>query len=73
MSFIFYTETIADSPSRSLTNYEKNLNEQDYIWKFDESEKIDAVYYVDYDVEKIVAGKDSWDSILERAVLIWEK
>ncbi|QSB09560.1 zf-HC2 domain-containing protein [Lysinibacillus fusiformis] len=73
VSFIFYTETIADSPSRSLTNNEKNLNEQDYIWKFDESEKIDAVYYVDYDVEKIVAGKDSWDSILERAVLIWEK
>jgi len=27
-----------------------------------------------YDVEKIVAGKDSWDSVLERAVLIcWEK
>ncbi|MFJ7733447.1 zf-HC2 domain-containing protein [Lysinibacillus sp. NPDC097231] len=73
VSFIFYTETIADSPSRSLINNEKNLNEQDYIWKFDESEKIDAVYYVDYDVEKIVAGKDSWDSVLERAVLIWEK
>ena len=52
VSFIFYTETIADSPSRSLTNNEKNLNEQDYIWKFDESEKIDVVYYVDYDVEK---------------------
>ncbi|MDQ7862045.1 hypothetical protein RCO48_16925 [Peribacillus frigoritolerans] len=27
--------------------------------------KIDAVYYVDYDVEKIAAGKDSWDSIFK--------
>ncbi|MGE7186242.1 zf-HC2 domain-containing protein [Peribacillus sp. NPDC006672] len=73
VSFISYKETIADSPSRSLINNEKNLNEQDYIWEFSESEKIDAVYYVDYDIEKIAAGKDSWDSILERAVLIWEK
>ncbi len=40
---------------------------------FAESEKIDAVYYVDYDEEKVATGKDSWDSILKRAVLIWEK
>ncbi|MFJ7367799.1 zf-HC2 domain-containing protein [Peribacillus frigoritolerans] len=73
VSFISYKETIADSPSRNLINNEKNLNEQDYIWEFSESEKIDAVYYVDYDVENIAAGKDSWDSILNRAVLIWEK
>ena len=73
VSFIFYTETFAESPSRSLTNNEKNHTEQDYISKLSESEKIDAVYYVDFDVEKITDGKDSWDSILERAVLIWEK
>ena len=73
VSFIFYTETFAESPSRSLINHEKNHTEQDYISKLSESEKIDAVYYVDFDVEKIADGKDSWDSILERAVLIWEK
>lgn len=73
VSFIYYTETIADSPSSNLINNEKNTNEQDYIWNFDDSEKIDAVYYADFDVEKITAGKDSWDAILERAVLIWEK
>ncbi|MGY4795921.1 zf-HC2 domain-containing protein [Lysinibacillus fusiformis] len=71
VSFIFYTETIADSPSRKLFSNENN--ERGYISNLPESEKIDAVYYVDYDVEKITAGKDSWDSILERAVLIWEK
>jgi hypothetical protein len=73
VSFIFYTKTIADSPSRNLINNEKGLDEQEYIFNLSESEKIDAVYYVDFDVEKITAGKDFWDSILERAVLIWEK
>lgn len=73
VSFIFYTQTIADSPSRNLINDEKNLNEQEYIFTLPESEKVDAVYYGDFDVEKINDGKDSWDSILERAVLIWEK
>jgi hypothetical protein len=72
VSFIFYTKTIADSPSRNLINNEKGLNEQEYIFNLAESEKIDAVYYVDYDVKKITAGKDSWVSILDRAVLIWE-
>lgn len=73
VSFISYKKTMADSPSRNLINIEKNPNEQEYIWNFSDSEKIDAVYYVDYDTEKVTAGKDSWDSILKRAVLIWEK
>ena len=53
VSFISYKETIADSPSRSLINNEKNLNDQDYILEFSESEKIDAVYYVDFDEKKV--------------------
>lgn len=73
VSFIYYTKTVAKSPSRNLFNNEKDLNEQEYTFNLIESEKIDAVYYVDFDVEKITAGKDSWDSILKRAVLIWEK
>lgn len=73
VSFIFYTKTIADSPARNLINNEKSLNKQEYIFNLTEGEKIDAVYYVDFDVEKITAGKDSWDSILERGVMIWEK
>lgn len=71
VSFIFYTKTIADSPSRNLINNEKN--EREYTSSLPDSEKADAVYYAEFDTEKITAGKDSWDSILERAVLIWEK
>ncbi|WP_155592401.1 zf-HC2 domain-containing protein [Lysinibacillus cavernae] len=75
VSFIYYTKTIADSPSRNLS---RNLinnenNEREYIFNLPESGKIDAVYYVEFDSEKITAGKDSWESILERAELIWEK
>ncbi|MFJ7826663.1 zf-HC2 domain-containing protein [Psychrobacillus sp. NPDC096623] len=73
VSFIYYTKTFADSPSRNLINDEKSLNEQEYIFQLPESEKVDAVYYVDFDVKKISAEKDSWESIIERAVLIWEK
>lgn len=73
LSFIFYTQTIADSPTRNLINSEKSLNDQEYIFSLPESGKVDAVYYVDFDIEKIASGKDSWNSILERALLIWEK
>ncbi|MBM7541221.1 zf-HC2 domain-containing protein [Amphibacillus cookii] len=73
VSFIFYTKTMTESPSRNLFNNEKRSNEQKYTFILVESDKIDAVYYVDFDVEKVTAGKDSWASILERAELIWEK
>ncbi|WP_017471445.1 zf-HC2 domain-containing protein [Amphibacillus jilinensis] len=73
VSFIFYTKTMAESPSRNLFNYEKGFNDQEYTFNLVESDTVDAVYYVDFDVEKITAGKDSWDSILKRAELIWEK
>ena len=73
VSFIHYTKTIADSPSRNLINNEKSFNEQDYIFALPESEKIDAVYYVDFDFGKIAVEKESWDAIIKRAELIWEK
>ena len=64
VSFIFYTKTISDSPSRNLINHEKNLNEQGYSFELPESEKIDAGYYVGVDAQKITDGKDSWNSVL---------
>ena len=73
VSFIFYTKTIADSPSRNLISNEQSINEEEYIFNLFENEKIDAVYYVEYDVDKIISGKDSWESTLERGELIWEK
>ncbi|MHA0857217.1 zf-HC2 domain-containing protein [Paenibacillus sp. CMAA1364] len=73
VSFIFYTKTIADSPSRNLINNGESRNQQEHTFNLVESEITDAVYYVDYDAKKSTEGNDYWDSILERAVLIWEK
>lgn len=73
VSFIYYTQTIAESPERSFLTREKNDSEQWRTSAFTDSEKIDAIYYGAYDVEKITSGKDSWDSVLRRAVLVWEK
>lgn len=73
VSFIFYTKTMVDGPSRNLINTEKTSDENGYSFNIVESEKVDAVYYADYDVEDITEGEDSWDSVLKRADLIWEK
>ncbi|MBM7713396.1 virulence family protein [Bacillus thermophilus] len=73
VSFIYYTKTIADSPSRELIKNGEDPNKEGYVFELPESKKVDAVYYVDFDAEKVTAGKETWDSILERAVLIWEK
>ncbi|MEG0362166.1 MAG: zf-HC2 domain-containing protein [Longicatena sp.] len=74
ISFIYYTKTIADSPTRNLINDEKRFDDQEYIpFNLVESEKVDVVYYVAFDIEKIIAEKDSWDLVLERAELIWER
>jgi len=73
VSFIYYTKTVADSPSRNLIDDEKRLGQED-TFVLPESGNNDAVYYVEFDSEEMVpGGKDSWDSVLERAVLIWEK
>lgn len=68
VAFLFYTETIADSPSRNLINNEKE-QDQEYTFQLFEVEEVDAVYYADFDIR----NKDSWDSVLESAVLIWER
>lgn len=73
VSVIYYTKTIADSPSRNLIDDEKRFEQED-TFVLPESGNNDAVYYVEYNPEELTpGGKDSWDSVLERAVLIWEK
>lgn len=43
LSFIYYTKTFADSPSRNLINNEKMNSNEQYVWKFDKSEDIDEI------------------------------
>jgi len=73
VSFIFYTKTMTDGPSRNLINTEKFSAENGYASNIVESEKVDAVYYADFDTRKITSGTETWEDILKRAELIWEK
>lgn len=73
VSFLHYTETIADSPSRKLINNNPERKEEEFIFTLPESELVDAVYYVDWDIEKMAEEGNEWSSLLDNAVLIWEK
>jgi len=71
VSFIYYTESITNSVSRNLFN--NKSSSQNYIFELPDSGSIDEVYYAEFDSVKIVDKKDSWENVLERAILIWEK
>ncbi len=38
-----------------------------------ESEKADAVYYAEFDINKIASGQDTWDEVAKRGKLVWER
>lgn len=67
VNILYFEDTIASKLVDNKTN-PKGLE-----FPLPESEKVDAVYYVEYDSKKVTDGKDSWDSIMKRADLIWEK
>ncbi|PYF08374.1 zf-HC2 domain-containing protein [Ureibacillus chungkukjangi] len=73
VSFIYYTKTIAHSPTRNLLDENNGQDEYDYIFGLPESEKIDAVYYVEFDANEVFLEKDSWESVIERGQLIWKR
>lgn len=64
--FIYYAETLGY----------KYIYRNEEIYKapfqFTESEKADAVYYAEYDINKIESGEDSWEEVAKRGKLIWE-
>jgi hypothetical protein len=66
--FLYYTETIANSPSKKLINRKENRDERDFIFTLDKKENVDAIYYVEFDMKDIL-----WSTLLEDAILIWEK
>ncbi|WP_026674801.1 zf-HC2 domain-containing protein [Alkalihalobacterium bogoriense] len=72
ISFMYYTKSFAESPTRDLFNLNKN-HKQEYIFPIPEFTKADAVYYVKYDTFAVSGGKETWPSILKRGELIWEK
>ncbi|MGE7094314.1 zf-HC2 domain-containing protein [Lysinibacillus sp. NPDC048646] len=73
VSFIQYTKTMANSPTREHFKNNSVRNEQQFISEFPESEEIDAIYYVNGDMDGLTPDRSTWQALLEDAVLIWEK
>lgn len=71
--FLYYTETIANSPSRELINRKEKRDERDFIFHLDKKENLDAIYYVEFNSRKIFDSGNDWSNLLEDAILIWEK
>lgn len=71
--FLYYTETFAKSHTRKLINQEETRDERRFIFPLDKKENVDAIYYADFDAREIFEKENSWDTLLENAVLIWEK
>ncbi|TSB45875.1 zf-HC2 domain-containing protein [Alkalicoccobacillus porphyridii] len=69
VSFIYFTQTLAESPSSTLLG---KSNETETVYQFSESDQIDAIYYVDFDTD-LTNLVDDGESIVERAELLWEK
>lgn len=72
ISLIYYDETIANSPTRNnLRNYNRIDSEQSTL---PDSQNVDAVYYGEFDLEKVIIKKtQSWEELLQQMTLIWER
>lgn len=73
VAFIYYTKTIADTYALNWFERDKTRNEEEFMFQLDNKQNIDAVYYAKFDSVKIHKNGDDWSSVLEDAVLIWQK
>lgn len=71
ISLIYYDETIANSPTRNnLRNYNRIGSEQ---FTLPDSQNVDAVYYGEFDLEKVNKKEQPWEELLQQMTLIWER
>lgn len=72
ISLIYYNETIANSPTKdNLRSYNRIVSEQS---AFPDSQNVDAVYYGEFDLEKVINNKEqTWEDLLQQMTLIWER
>lgn len=67
--FIYYTKTIAQSPTKNILGG-KNDNGS-YVFQLGNKDDIDIVYYAPYDIREIAENGQDWTDVLDEAVLIW--
>lgn len=70
--FVYYSQTIADSPTRNL--FSKEGKPIPYSFTLPDSKEVDAVYYGEYTFGNTL-GQDeqAWKGMLAQMTLIWER
>ena len=72
VSLIYYVKTIAYSPTSNFLREDKRIG-PDRLELVD-SEAVDAVYYGDFDLDKVTKEKEqTWEELLQQMTLIWER
>jgi hypothetical protein len=72
ISLIYYVETMANSPTSNFLREDERIGPE----RFDlpDSKSVDAVYYGQFDLEKVIITKEqTWDELLQEMTLIWER
>ncbi len=72
ISLISYVETMANSPTSNFFREDKRIGAEQST--LPDSKTVDAVYYGDFDLEKVIITKEqSWKELLQEMTLIWER
>jgi hypothetical protein len=72
ISLVYYVKTIAHSPNSNFFLEDKRIG-PDRLELVD-SETVDAVYYGDFDLDKVTKEKEQgWEELLQQMTLIWER
>ncbi len=71
ISLIYYDETIANSPTSNFLREDKRIGSEQFI--LPDSQNVDAVYYGEFDLEKVIKEEQTWEELLQQMTLIWER
>ncbi|MFJ8101921.1 zf-HC2 domain-containing protein [Lysinibacillus sp. NPDC096212] len=72
ISLIYYVETMANSPTSNFLREDERIGPDRF--ELPDSQSVDAVYYGQFDFEKVIITKEqTWDELLQEMTLIWER
>lgn len=72
ISLVYYAKTIAHSPNSNFFLEDKRIGPERL--ELVDSETVDAVYYGDFDLDKVTKEKEqTWEELLQQMTLIWER
>ncbi|MFE3577543.1 hypothetical protein [Lysinibacillus sp. NPDC059133] len=75
ISFIYYVESIANSPTRdNLIKSDGKVSEASDQFTLPDSQYTDAIYYGEFDLDKVTKEKKQiCEELLQQVTLIWDR